>query len=66
MRDPRFDLGTDALEVKPEETQDLEEALEHMPHPDAPSVHPDSHPVTDEMAHMDPWASEMDLPGADA
>ena len=66
MRDPRFDLGTDELEVKPEESQDLEEALEHMPHPAAHQEHPAQHPVTDEMAHMDPWASDMDLPGADA
>ena len=66
MRDPRFDLGTDELEVKPEEAQDLEEALEHMPHPEAHHPHPASHPVTDEMAHMDRWASGMDLPGAES
>jgi hypothetical protein len=66
VRDPRFDLGTDEFEVKPEETPGLEEALGHMPHPDAHPAHPAPHPVTDAMAHMEPWASGMDLPGADA
>lgn len=66
MRDPRFDLGTDELEVKPEEEHDLEEAMEHMPHPDSHLGRPTAHPVTDEMAHMDPWASKMDLPGAES
>ena len=66
MRDPRFDLGTDELEVKPEETHDLQDALEHMPHPAAHASEAVPHPVTDDMTHMDPWASGMDLPGADA
>lgn len=66
MRDPRFDLGTDELEVKPEEREDLAEAMEHLPHPDAHTGELASHPVTDDMAHMDPWASKMDLPGAES
>ena len=66
MRDPRFDLGTDELEVKPEEAHDLAEAMEHMPHREAHTGHPASHPVTDEMAHMGPWASGMELPGAES
>ena len=66
MNDPRFDLGTEELGVKPEEAQEVEQAVEHLPHPDAHPAHPASHPITDAMAHMDPWASDMDLPGADA
>ena len=64
LRGPRFHLGTDELEVKPEEKEDLAEAMAHLHHPDAHTGEPASHPVTDEMAHMDLWASKMDLPGA--